>query len=93
MTTELELDLVAGRPASGVHAEAPAGRITFGFSPDLNAAAGDALDAMLAWLQSIYGLAKAEALALASPVLDLRVTQVANQSWGVHALLPWDAIR
>jgi acetamidase/formamidase len=93
MTTELQLDLVTGRPAPGVHAEAPAGRITFGFSPDLNAAAGDALDAMLAWLQSIYDLGKAEALALASPVLDLRITQVANQAWGVHALLPWDAIR
>ena len=34
----------------------------------------------------------AMALALASPVLDLRVTQVANQSWGVHALLPAGAI-
>jgi acetamidase/formamidase len=29
---------------------------------------------------------------MASPVLDLRVTQVANQSWGVHALLPAGAI-
>jgi len=32
------------------------------------------------------------ALAMASPVLDLRITQVANQSWGVHALLPAGAI-
>jgi acetamidase/formamidase len=32
------------------------------------------------------------ALALASPVLDLRVTQVANESWGVHALLAADTI-
>ncbi len=92
MTTELHLDLVSGRPVPGVHAETPAGRITFGFSPDLNAAMGDALDAMLTWLQSIYGLDKAATLAIASPVLDLRVTQVANQSWGVHALLPRDAI-
>jgi acetamidase/formamidase len=29
---------------------------------------------------------------MASPVLDLRVTQVANQSWGVHAVLPAGAI-
>jgi hypothetical protein len=29
---------------------------------------------------------------VASPVLDLRITQVANQSWGVHALLPAGAI-
>jgi acetamidase/formamidase len=31
-------------------------------------------------------------LALVSSVLDLRVTQVANEAWGVHALLPWNAI-
>jgi len=88
MTTELRLDLVKARPVPGVHAETPAGQITFGFSPDLNAAMGDALDAMLTWLQASYGVGKATALAIASPVLDLRVTQVANQSWGVHALLP-----
>jgi len=92
MTTELQLDLVTGRPVPGVHAETPAGDITFGFSPDLNAAMGDALDAMLTWLQASYGVGKATALAMASPVLDLRVTQVANQSWGVHALLPTGAI-
>jgi acetamidase/formamidase len=92
MTTELQLDLITGRPVAGAHAETPAGRITFGFSPDLNAAMGDALDAMLTWLQASYGVGKATALAMASPVLDLRVTQVANQSWGVHALLPAGAI-
>jgi acetamidase/formamidase len=48
--------------------------------------------AMLTWIGNIYGLGKAAALTLASPVLHLRVTQVANESWGVHALLPWDAI-
>jgi len=55
-------------------------------------AMGDALDARLTWLQASYGVGKATALAMASPVLDLRVTQVANQSWGVHALLPAGAI-
>ncbi len=92
MTTELQLELVTGRPVPGVHAETPAGQITFGFSPDLNAAMADALEAMLTWMQTGYGVGKAAALALASPVLDLRVTQVANQSWGVHALLPAGAI-
>jgi acetamidase/formamidase len=93
MTTEVTLDLVSARPVPGVHAETPSGRITFGFSPDLNAAMGDALDAMLMWLQAIYGLDKAAALAVASPVVDLRITQVTNQAWGVHAVLPHDAIR
>jgi len=92
MTTELQLELVARRPVPGLHAEAPAGQITFGFSPDLNAATGDALDAMLTWLQAGYDVDKATALALASPVLNLRITQVANQTWGVHALLPPAAI-
>jgi acetamidase/formamidase len=92
MTTELRLDLVTERPVPGVHAQAPAGQITFGFSPDLNVAMGDALDAMLTWMQASYGVGKETALALASTVLDLRITQVANQSWGVHALLPAGAI-
>jgi acetamidase/formamidase len=93
MTTEVELDLVTGRPVPGIHAETPAGRITFGFSEDLNQAMGDALDAMLAWLQAAYGLDKTAALALASPSVDLRVTQVANDVWGVHAVLPAGALR
>jgi acetamidase/formamidase len=92
MTTELQLDLVTDRPVPGVHAQTPAGQVTFGFSPDLDAAMGDALDAMLTWMQAGYGVDKATALALASPVLDLRVTQVVNQSRGVHALLPAGAI-
>lgn len=92
MRTELQVELVTRRPVPGVHAETPAGQITFGFSPDLNVAMGDALDAMLTWLQASYAVDKATALALASPVLDLRITQVANQSWGVHALLPTGAI-
>lgn len=87
MTTEAVLDLVADPPVSGIHAVAPAGRITFGFSRDLNEAMGDALDAMITWMQSLYGLSRAAALAVASPIVDLRITQVANDVWGVHALL------
>lgn len=93
MTTELVLDLVTDPPVPTAHAVTPAGRITFGFSPDLNEASARALEAMLGWLQSLYGVDKAAALALASPVVDLRVTQVANEVWGVHAVLPDDALR
>jgi acetamidase/formamidase len=49
---------------------------------------GDALDAMVTWMQEIFSLDKGTALALASTCVDLRVTQVANQTWGVHAVLP-----
>jgi acetamidase/formamidase len=88
MTTEAVVDLAPGRPLASVHAETPAGRITFGFDADLNVAMGDALDAMVTWMQGIFDLDKGTALALASTCVDLRVTQVANQTWGVHAVLP-----
>jgi acetamidase/formamidase len=93
MTTELTVDVVSDRPLTGLHAETPAGRVTFGFDADLNAAAGDALDAMVVWMQQVYRCDKATALALASTAVDLRVTQVANQTWGVHALLPTGSLR
>jgi acetamidase/formamidase len=92
MTTEVVVDIVTDRPLTSVHAETPAGRITFGFDADLNVALGDALDAMLAWMQLLYDIDKATALALASTCLDMRITQVANQTWGVHAVLPDGAI-
>ncbi len=88
MTTELQLDLVTSPPVPGIHAVTPAGRITFGFAEDLNEAMADALDAMLAWLVALLGVDKGAALALASPAVSLRVTQVANGVWGVHAVLP-----
>ena len=88
MTTEAVVDLVTGRPLASIHAETPAGRITFGFDADLNVAMGDALDAMTDWMTTLYDLDKAAALALASTCVDLRITQVANQTWGVHAVLP-----
>ncbi|HEX9066250.1 MAG TPA: acetamidase/formamidase family protein [Streptosporangiaceae bacterium] len=92
MTTELELDLLASAPVPGIHAVTPAGRITFGFSADLDDAMADALDAMLAWMSDLLGLDKAAALAAASPAVSLRVTQVANDVWGVHAVLPPGAL-
>ena len=93
MTTELTVDLVDDRPVAGVHAETPAGLVTFGFDADLNAATGDALDAMVTWMARLHDVDRATALALASTAVDLRVTQVANQTWGVHALLPAGSLR
>lgn len=67
--------------------------LTFGFDEDLDAAADTAVAAMIALLQREHGVTSAQALALASVVVDLRVTQVVNGAKGVHALLPHDAIR
>jgi acetamidase/formamidase len=88
MRTVARVDIAGPRPLTGVHAETPAGLITFGFDADLNAAMGDALDDMCTWLGALHDIDRATALALASTVVDMRITQVANRVWGVHALLP-----
>ena len=92
LTTEVTIGLITGdlaaRPLASVHAETSAGRIASGFGAGLNAAMGDALDAMVTWRRQLYRLDKATALALARTCADLCVTQVANQAWGVRAVLP-----
>ena len=73
-------------------AQTPAGLITFGFDEDLDRAMEVALGGMLDVLVERHDLARREALALASSVVELRVTQVVNGVRGVHALLPEGAI-
>jgi acetamidase/formamidase len=74
-------------------ANTPSGWITFGFNEDLNQAAAEALNAMIERISQQYHIEKAQALALASAVVDLRITQVVNGIKGVHAILPHTAIR
>jgi acetamidase/formamidase len=76
----------------------PAARIdgawlTFGFDEHLGLAAQIAVDGMLDLMEREHGLSRPDALALASVVVDLRVTQVVNQVLGVHAVLRDDAFR
>ena len=61
--------------------------LTFGFDEHLGRAAKIAVDGMLALMQREHGVEPPDALALASVVVDLRVTQVVNQALGVHAVL------
>jgi acetamidase/formamidase len=67
--------------------------LTFGFDEDLDEAAAAATDAMLELMRRELDLERAAALALASVVVDLRVTQLVNGVRGVHAVLRHDAIR
>jgi acetamidase/formamidase len=84
--------------AEGLRLETPIARIggawlTFGFDPDLGAAAERAVEAMVELMAREHDLGADEALALASVVVDLRVTQTVNGVRGVHAVLLDDAIR
>jgi acetamidase/formamidase len=46
-----------------------------------------AITAMVTWLQVLYDVDRGTATALASLAVDLRITQVVNETWGVHAVL------
>jgi acetamidase/formamidase len=65
--------------------------LTFGFDADLGLAAKKAVAGMVALMGREHGLGASDALALASVVVDLRVTQVVNGQVGVHAMLRDDA--
>ena len=67
--------------------------IAFGLDEDLDVAADLALQTMLDLMERELGLERRHALALASVVVDLRVTQVVNGVKGVHAVLRDDAVR
>lgn len=85
---DVRLLLHEGLAIEGPRAHTPAGWITLGFGPTLDEAAADALDAMIGWIAAATGRSRAEALALASVAVDLRVTQLVNGTVGAHALLP-----
>ena len=77
-----------------MQAETPVGTLTLGVHEDLDEAAHIALDAMVGLISEREGLSRSQALALASVVVDLRVTQIVNAGVrGVHALLPTGALR
>ncbi len=88
LTLHLHDDLRLKTP----RAHTPAGWITFGFHEDLDEAAYVALEAMLNLMNEHYGLPRREALALASLVVDMRITQIVNGVRGVHAILPHSAL-
>jgi acetamidase/formamidase len=90
---QLTLDVRDDLPLEWPIAWTPEAWLTFGFDEDLDEAAAIAIDGMLDLMQRELALERREALALASVVVDLRVTQLVNGARGVHAMLPHDAIR
>ncbi len=90
---ELTLELHDGPVLSTPVGRTPDAWLVFGFDEDLDEAAARAVDGMLELMGREHGLDRQDALALASAVVDLRVTQLVNGVRGVHAMLRHDAIR
>ncbi len=89
LTFHLRQDMPLNTP----RAQTPEGWVTFGFDENLETAMYQALDEMLVLMQTLYRIDQRDALALASLAVDLRITQIVNGSRGVHAVLPYGAIR
>ena len=87
MTLDLRDDLPLKWPAARIEGA----WLTFGFNRSLGMAARIATEGMTTLMRREHGLKKAEATALASVVVDLRVTQIVNGQQGVHAVLRDDA--
>jgi acetamidase/formamidase len=90
---ELRLDLRDDLPLEWPAARVPGAWLTFGFDEHLGHAARIAVDGMLDLMEREHELDRADAHALASVLVDLRVTQVVNGVLGVHAVLRDDAWR
>jgi acetamidase/formamidase len=73
-------------------AHTPAGLVTFGFHENLDDATLIALHGMLTWIEELLGVDRKEALALASLLVDLHITQIVNGVRGVHAILPHEVL-
>jgi acetamidase/formamidase len=91
VTAQVTLDVRDDLPLEWPAARIDGAWLTFGFHEHLGLAAKIAVDGMVALIGREHGVQPGEALALASVVVDLRVTQVVNETLGVHAILRDDA--
>jgi acetamidase/formamidase len=90
---ELTFDVLDDRPVAAPMAETPAGLVTMGLGDTVDEATYRALNSMFDEIARRYGVTRPDAIALASVVVDVRVTQIVNRVVGVHAVLPTGALR
>jgi len=91
VTAQVTLDVRDDLALEWPVARIDAAWLTFGFDEHLGRAAKIAVDGMVALMTREHAFSETEALAFASVVVDLRVTQVVNGLLGVHAVLRDDA--
>jgi acetamidase/formamidase len=89
LTFKLRDDLTLSAPRVRVEG----GWLTLGLHEDLNEATFLALKAMLDLMCEQMDMGRKEALALASLVVDMRITQIVNGTCGVHAFLADGALK
>jgi len=93
VTAQLTIDVRDDLPLEWPVARIDGAWLTFGFDEHLGLAARIAVDGMVALMGRELGVFGGDALVLASVGVDLHVTQVVNETLGVHAVLRDDAFR
>jgi acetamidase/formamidase len=93
VTAQVTLEVLDDLPLKWPAARIDGAWLTFGFNRSLGMAARIATEGMVALMAREHGLKRAEATALASVVVDVRVTQIVNGQQGAHAVLRDDAWR
>lgn len=84
---DLRLTLHKGLHLRGPRIRTPGAWITLGFGRTLDEAAAQAASSMLDMMAANLSLPRSDALALASSLVSLRITQLVNPLVGVHAIL------
>ena len=88
MTARLRFELLKNRKLTEPQAETPDAYMTLSAAPTLEEASRKAIEAMLDLAGRLTGLGRADAYALASVGIDLRINQVVNRPMmGVRAVL------
>ena len=90
---DLTFHLIEDMPLTLPRARTAEGWLTFGFHCDLSEAVYLAAGQMLELISDRFEMTRKEAAALASAVVDLRITQIVNGVRGAHAFLPHHAIK
>ena len=88
----VQISVRKGKQIRWPRAETPTHYIAMGLHPDLNEAARIATREMIDFLVSEKGMSRDEAYMLCSLAVDLRVTQLVDDTKGIHAMLPKSVI-
>jgi acetamidase/formamidase len=92
VTAQVTLDVRDDLPLEWPIARIDGAWLAFGFDEHLGRAARIAVDGIVGLMQRELDVSAEDALAFASVAVDLRVTQVVNETLGVHAVLRDDAL-
>lgn len=87
-TVTLKFVLHKGKTLKMPRAETPTHYIAYGLDPDLNNAMQQAVDETVSYVHDLTGWDMFQTLPLASIAVDYRITQIVDQTKGVHAMIP-----